>query len=183
MKNPTPSSTSKTPERGKPRSVFRLVPVARLLRPFCTPVVGITLMELMIVIAIVGILSAIGAYGYLAYVKKAEIAKAIYYIGVISSDIKIYQGDNNGELPETLDDMDRAIPDDPWGNPFQYQDVDAIPKGKRRKDKFLVPLNSDFDLWSMGPDGESRPPLTAKASRDDIIRAGDGRYIGLATGY
>ena len=34
----------------------------------------------------------------------------------------------------------------------------------------------------MGKDGDSKSPLTAKASRDDIIRANDGGYIGLASG-
>ncbi len=52
-----------------------------------------------------------------------------------------------------------------------------------RKDRFLVPLNSDFDLYSKGPDRKSVPPLTAEASRDDIIRANDGGYIGLASEY
>ena len=56
-------------------------------------------------------------------------------------------------------------------------------KGKMRKDRFLVPINSDFDLYSMGKDGKSSPPLTASASRDDIIRANDGAYVGPAEGY
>jgi len=46
-----------------------------------------------------------------------------------------------------------------------------------------VPINSDFDLWSMGPDGKSVPPLTAKASRDDIVRANDGTFYGWASDY
>jgi general secretion pathway protein G len=44
-------------------------------------------------------------------------------------------------------------------------------------------LNSDYDLYSMGEDGESVPPLTAKQSRDDIIRANNGGFIGLAADY
>lgn len=51
---------------------------------------------------------------------------------------------------------------------------------KARKDRFLVPINSDYDLYSVGPDGQSRPPLNAAASRDDIIRAADGAFYGLA---
>jgi hypothetical protein len=47
------------------------------------------------------------------------------------------------------------------------------------KDKSLHPLNSDYDLYSMGPDGQSQTPLTAKASRDDIIRANNGGFIGV----
>ena len=55
--------------------------------------------------------------------------------------------------------------------------------GKKRKDKSLHPLNSDYDLYSMGPDGRSVSPLTAKASRDDIIRANNGGFIGVAEDY
>jgi general secretion pathway protein G len=55
--------------------------------------------------------------------------------------------------------------------------------GQPRKDRFLVPINSDYDLYSMGPDGASTPPLTAKASHDDIIRASDGAYVGVAENF
>jgi general secretion pathway protein G len=52
-----------------------------------------------------------------------------------------------------------------------------------RKDKNLVPINTQYDLYSMGADGQSVPPLTAKASRDDVVMANDGTYIGLASNY
>lgn len=52
-----------------------------------------------------------------------------------------------------------------------------------RKDHALHPLNTDFDLYSCGKDGETAKPLTAQKSRDDIIRANDGQYIGLASNY
>ena len=35
----------------------------------------------------------------------------------------------------------------------------------------------------MGKDGSSVAALTAKASRDDIIRANDGGFIGLASRF
>jgi hypothetical protein len=35
----------------------------------------------------------------------------------------------------------------------------------------------------MGKDGESVAPFTAKASQDDIVRIGDGAYIGLVANY
>ncbi len=181
MKNLSPFHIPEKHGRVGPRLNSRLVFFLKRVRPFNTP--GLTIIELMIVIAMVGTLAAIATTSYISYLKKADIAGVIYTISNISTDIKIYQADHFGNLPETLDDLDKSVPLDPWGNPYQYQDVNNIPKGKRRKDKFLVPLNSDYDLWSMGPDGKSRPPLTAKASRDDIIRAGDGRYIGVATGY
>jgi len=55
--------------------------------------------------------------------------------------------------------------------------------GHARKDRFLVPINSDFDLYSMGKDGQSVGPLTAQKSHDDIIRANDGGYYGLASNF
>jgi len=52
-----------------------------------------------------------------------------------------------------------------------------------RKDRFLVPINSDYDLYSMGADGQSRPQLHSLVSRDDVIRARDGGYVGLAENF
>lgn len=49
-----------------------------------------------------------------------------------------------------------------------------------RKDKFLVPINSDYDLYSMGPDGETHPSLNVKGGKDDVIRAANGSFYGLA---
>jgi general secretion pathway protein G len=55
--------------------------------------------------------------------------------------------------------------------------------GGARKDRFLVPINSDFDLYSMGKDGQSAGPLTAQKSHDDVIRANDGGFYGLASNF
>ncbi len=57
------------------------------------------------------------------------------------------------------------------------------PTGQARKDRFLVPINSDYDLYSKGRDGESVAPLTAKKSHDDVIRANDGAFVGLAVNF
>ena len=47
----------------------------------------------------------------------------------------------------------------------------------------MVPVNSDYDLYSMGADGDSQTPFTAEASQDDIVRCGNGSYIGLVSNY
>lgn len=52
-----------------------------------------------------------------------------------------------------------------------------------RKDRFLVPINSDYDLYSVGADDKTRPQLQNKVSRDDIIRASDGAYFGQAANF
>jgi len=41
-------------------------------------------------------------------------------------------------------------------------------------------LNSTYDLYSKGKDGQSKPPLTTKMSQDDILRANDGAFVDLA---
>ena len=77
-----------------------------------------------------------------------------------------------------------ALPIYPWGNPYRYFNL-ATKKGngQERKNRNLVPINSDYDLYSSGKDGASLGPLIAKASRDDVVRANDGRFIGLAKEY
>ena len=55
--------------------------------------------------------------------------------------------------------------------------------GKWRKDRFLNPLNNDFDIYSMGRNEATKKPLTAKASWDDIVRANNGEFIGLGSKY
>ena len=56
-------------------------------------------------------------------------------------------------------------------------------RGQMRKDRNLVPINSDYDLYSMGKDGKSSPSIIAKPSLDDIIRASNGSFVGLAANF
>ncbi len=92
--------------------------------------------------------------------------------------------EDNGFLPDSLDEIFDPIPLDPWGNPYQYLNHDSgNGNGALRKDKNLVPINSDYDLYSMGPDGKTASPLTAKISHDDIVRGRNGAYVGLGLDY
>ncbi|MEJ2327300.1 MAG: type II secretion system protein GspG, partial [Chromatiaceae bacterium] len=82
----------------------------------------------------------------------------------------------------------KAVPPDPWGNPYKYLNIqtaksDPSALGKVRKDRSLHPLSSDYDLYSMGADGRSAPALTAQVSRDDIVRARNGEFVDLALNY
>ena len=141
------------------------------------------MIELMIVVVIIGILSSIAMPMYQSYREKVKIAICMLGIKAIQEAIKGYDVEGV-KYPDTLADLGLDGMRDPWGNPYQYLIISGQKGlGKVRKDRFLVPINSDYDLYSMGPDGKSVSPLTAKASRDDIIRANDGQYIGLASEY
>jgi general secretion pathway protein G len=144
---------------------------------------GFTLLELMIVLAIIVTLSAMVAPRYSRAIDQSKETVAVEDIKAIQAAIDFYEN-QHGFLPASLADLPDAPLVDPWGNPYQYLDFSkAAGADKPRKDKFLHPLNSFYDLYSMGPDGESQTPLTAKASRDDIIRANDGDFVGIAELY
>jgi general secretion pathway protein G len=144
--------------------------------------VGFTIVELMIVMAIIAILATLADLLFATYRERAQNAHAAAEIHTIQNDIISFQIDNN-RLPVDLAEVNRDTLMDPWGHAYRYTNFTTTPKGNWRKDKFLVPINSTFDLWSMGPDGQSIPPLTAPVSKDDIIRANDGSFIGRAALY
>lgn len=145
-----------------------------------------TLIELLIVMAIIGILAVIAVPTYSDYIDRVRAVQAVTDIGAIAKSLIVYQI-STGRFPASLNEVGAQDLVDPWGNHYQYLNLsdpnDKSVKGKARKDHNLVPINSDFDLYSMGKDGRSVSPLTAKASRDDIVRANNGRFIGLASKY
>ena len=143
---------------------------------------GFTLLELMFALGIMVLLGAIAVPGYRAIKTRIDNSNAIADLNTLSLSLKRWEL-NRGRLPDTLAEagLDGLV--DPWGRPYEYLNLAGANPGQMRKDKNLVPINTDFDLYSMGKDGLSRPPLTAKHSQDDIVRANDGGYIGLAAGY
>lgn len=146
---------------------------------------GFGLIELMITLMILSLLLSIAVPAYDQMVQKAKVAGAIGDIGEISIEIGKFELRNNGGPPLNLAELNIEIPLDPWGNPYSYLNIAAAGGGKGafRKDKNLNPLNTDFDLYSAGRDGESAGPLSAKKSRDDIVRANNGAFIGLGEDY
>jgi len=145
---------------------------------------GFTLLELLLVLAILATLASIALPQYFKIKEELKTKTAIADVKALESEILFYFT-VHGTYPDTLADIGRKNFLDPWGNPYQYLKIDGNTKGKGqlRKDHSMVPVNSDYDLYSMGADGNSQAPFTAKASRDDIVRCGNGSYIGLVANY
>jgi general secretion pathway protein G len=144
---------------------------------------GFTLIELGMAVAIVALLAAIAIPAYQGHVFRVRVAEATSDIKQIEREIERFKT-RSGGLPASLADLDLEANEDPWGNPYQYLSFAGLTgSGAVRKDHNLVPINTDYDLYSLGPDGQSKLPLTAKVSQDDIVRASNGRFVGLAREY
>ena len=141
---------------------------------------GFTFVEVLLVLVIAGVLVAIAVPSYQGYIERARAGETVVDVGTISTKIQEHER-SKGALPDALSDVGYGDKRDAWGRPYEYLNLRNMKgNGKARKDKKLAPLNSDFDLYSVGPDGETEASLANKASRDDIVRARDGRFIGRA---
>jgi len=143
---------------------------------------GFTLIELMIIVALIAILATIAVVVYGNITERTRIARAMADIVTIDSEISTFEMMNE-RLPNDLSEINRATFLDPWGNPYQYLNFAVSGNANCRKDHALHPLNTEFDLYSMGKDGLTQAPLTSPQSQDDIIRANDGQYVGLGSNY
>lgn len=152
-------------------------------------------MELMFVVALMAILAGIATPYYQSFVSRTEGKKVEQEMKILEREILSFYLANN-RYPDDLAEIGMDGLMDPWGNPYQYLNVDALNSGKKkkgkgkskdkakvRKDHSLHPVNTDFDLYSMGPDGRSQAPFTAKNSRDDYVRANNGAFFGYVSDY
>ena len=143
------------------------------------------MVEIILSIAVVTLFVAMMIPAALSLMSKARNRTAL--AGLVQIQEKVYEFHRaNDRYPDDLGEVyPDGVPHDPWGAPYQYLNIaDAEnTRGKQRKFKDMNSINSDFDLYSMGPDGESVAPLIAESSRDDIIRGNNGRFIGYATNF
>lgn len=157
---------------------------------------GFTLLELLVAAVIAAILSLIAvpmfgssapncdnpdaAQGPLMRSKIAQVTGDIGRIHLALSNFEM----SHRRYPATLAEAGVGDLRDPWGNPYQYLVVFGRPDvGPVRKDNNLKPVNSNYDLYSMGPDGRTETPFTSTLGKDDIVMANNGDYFGLACQY
>jgi general secretion pathway protein G len=174
-----PVTPLRTPDRppGRPDSPTRIAP-SNAVRAG-----GFTIIEAMVTIAVIALLSSIAIPMYRDYQENARVLQAANDIGSIAALIQHFFMDNRA-YPADLGAVNAGARLDPWGRPYVYFSHDAKNFMKAaRRDKNFKPLNSDFDVYSVGKDGASKQRLDAKESLDDVVRAVDGRFIGRASDF
>ncbi len=196
VRHPSPRNRASATE-GTIQVPFKRSQLARLVVRYLAwrkrrrvSVLGLTLIEMLIAIMIIGVLLSIAPPFVQDALEKARVAHAIGDIRAIQTEINTFEADGMG-LPLSLEDIGRDDMEDPWGADYIYLNFgrDAclsrrggVPAGARM-DRFLVPVNCTYDLYSMGKDGATARAFTAARAKDDVVRANDGGYIGLAEKY
>lgn len=135
-----------------------------------------------VMMAIISIVIAFALPAYTSHLERNEKRAAVATMMTLSEHINGYLT-RHKRLPESLDVLELSNPAiDPWGRPYIYI------RGSRDNGLSLPkvhdsgrPLNTDYELYSKGPDGETNNRVSSPVSQDDIIRAGNGRYIGIAS--
>ena len=174
---PSLCSTRRTRKqrRGIKHPAFRVTALRRHVQR------GLTLIEIIVAVAIVGILGALAIPAYDGYVLEARIGTAMQDIRQM--ELILDNRFMDDDPPATLADAGIDLVD-PWGNPYQYLWLDGNPSpavnGSRRRDKSMNPVNTDYDLFSIGADALTAAQFSAKNALDDVVRANDGDFIGLA---
>ena len=157
---------------------------------------GLALLELLVALVVASILATMGVAFYGSSgpncdnpnarqgpLMRAKIGQVTGDIGEIHMALAKFELSYN-RYPDSLAEIGMDQKRDPWGNPYRYlvvfgrQDVGPV-----RKDHNLKPVNSGYDIYSMGPDGATASPFTSTNGKDDIVMANDGDYFGLACQY
>ena len=146
---------------------------------------GLTLMELMLVVCIIGILSGIAVPAYTGYRAKIDAAQAVAEMNEFALLIEKFYAENN-RYPNSLVEIGKGGLKDPWGREYKYLNNSLIMANDKnhkctgcRKNGPVHPLNTDYDLFSVGKDGVSNDTIQSARSHDDIVRAFNGAYLGI----
>jgi len=123
---------------------------------------GFTLLEILIVITILGILASLVAVKIMDRPGEARTMKARLDISTLENALKLFKLDN-AFYPSTEQGLRALVEKPAIGRiPHNWREGGYIEKGTIPKDPwnndyyYMSPgvMNSDFDLWSYGADGE-----------------------------
>jgi len=143
---------------------------------------GATVMGVAIALVLaVGVLTAVAVPTYQRYEAWERVDQAQRDITMLAAALNIYK-EQARALPRSLADAGLGAPLDPWGQPYEYLNLaDPLAAGHAaRTYPSQALINADFDLYSKGPDGRSAPPVNDPMSLDDIVRAKNGAFVGVA---
>lgn len=177
-------------DRAKTAQIIKLtgrrIPRAMVPNQTSRPEQGLSLVEILIAVTVFGALLAIALPSYNSYKDQQKVSVAVADLRVLDNRIKSHKL-RTETFPAALSELTDPSPSDPWGQPYEYlriegEDAKAI-KNLLRRDKNLNPINSDFDLYSKGADKSTKMQLDNKLSVDDVVRANDGGFYGLAAKY
>ncbi len=148
---------------------------------------GFTLVELIVVVAILAVLALLAIPSYNNYVLLAKNSRTMSDIRLLEKEIDAYILDKN-TLPASLADIRRDTFPDAWNHPYVFYPIDTtvVPPALdplQRIDRFMNPLNTDFDLYSLGPDGLTNLDISQLDGQNDIIRASGGGYVGTGKAF
>ncbi len=120
---------------------------------------GFTLIEIMAVVLIIGLLSTLVGVAIFPQIDKARVSTARSQIKMLDAALETYRMDN-AKFPTSDQGLvslvtpppdarsapaggylrERRLPDDPWGNDYQYESP-----GQHN--------SYSYDIWSFGADG------------------------------
>jgi len=107
---------------------------------------GMTMLEIMIVLAIIGLVMSVVGVGVYSSYKKAQKKIAQVAVNEIASKTIQFMTDNNNECPKSIDDLvaQKYMPKkqrDPWNKEFILRCPGTV-------------ITDGVDVISLGPDGQ-----------------------------
>jgi general secretion pathway protein G len=142
---------------------------------------GFTFLELLIAMVIVAVLASLAFGSFAKFKELARVARCCEEIRSLEREIAAYATEK-GELPPDLIAINRQDLKDPWGHPYHYHPavlpVDPANFGPNNRLDTVGPINTDFDLYSLGSESTYDQSVNADVSKDDVIRASDGSFVG-----
>ncbi|MBL8614013.1 MAG: type II secretion system major pseudopilin GspG [Deltaproteobacteria bacterium] len=129
---------------------------------------GLTLVEIMVVIAILGTLMTIVTVNVFGQLSSANVDNTVLQMKKVGSDLDMYAAKHKGKYPSTAEGLsaaskyfaDNKVPTDAWGNDFQY----FAPATNCQKAYELVSYGADgqqggedydADISSCNPEGNA----------------------------